>query len=79
MAAREANYYNAGDGNGRGYKRKADIDVMEIGSFGSFGVGEQQTTAAEMYSDKLDLFSPGVSENVMEYFRYGNQCMLHAL
>lgn len=58
-----------GNGNGNGKKRKMDMDVLEIGSFGSFGIGPETTTSADMYSDKLDLFSVMPTEKQMQYFR----------
>lgn len=58
-----------GNGNGGGYKRRAELDVLEIGSMGSFGLGDQTKTANEMYSDKLDLFTPAAVEEHLEFFR----------
>ena len=58
-----------GSGNGNGKRRRVDMDVMEIGSFGTFGIGPEITTSADVYSDKLDLFSSVPTEGQMEYFR----------
>ena len=38
-------------------KRRHEMDVMEIASGGSFGIGPDVSTLADVYSDKLDLFS----------------------
>ena len=60
-----------GNGNGYGKKRKTEdnMDAMEFGSFGSFGIGSEVTTAADVYSDKLDLFSIAPTEKQMLFFR----------
>jgi len=59
-----------GNGNGHTKKRKADeMDIVEFGSYGSFGIGPEVTTQAEVYSDKLDLFSIAPTEKQMKSFR----------
>lgn len=55
--------------NGGAYKRKAEFDVLEVGTHGSFGLGDQAKTSNDMYTDKLDIFSPSVVEEYLEYFR----------
>ena len=53
---------NGNGGNGGGVKRRHDLDVMEIATGGTFGVGPDVVTQAEVYSDKLDLFSKAPTE-----------------
>ena len=53
---------NGNGANGGGFKRRHEMDVMEIASGGTFGVGPDITTQAEVYSDKLDLFSKPPTE-----------------
>ena len=60
--ARRITTMNGNGGNGGGVKRRHEMDVMEIASGGSFGVGPDITTQAEVYSDKLDFFSKPPTE-----------------
>ena len=55
--------------NGGAYKRKAEFDVLEVGSYGTFGLGENAKTSNDMFTDKLDLFTPALVEEYLEYFR----------
>lgn len=55
--------------NGGGGGKKSAMDVLEIGSFGSFGIGPETTTQADLLSDKMDIFSVPPVEGYMEYFR----------
>ena len=58
------------DGGNGGARRRSVLDVMEIGDgFGSFGIGPEVTTQADMLSDKMDLFSTTPVEGYMEHFR----------
>ena len=56
-----------GDRSGGAYKRKAAFDVLEVGTMGTFGLGEQARTSNDLYTDKLDLFSPAAVEEYLEY------------
>ena len=60
-----------GSGNGSDSRQRSNnhLDYYELASYGSFGIGSEAVSEADVFSDKLDLFANLPIEKQMENFR----------